>query len=672
MTVAERPRFLPDAAMSPPFAFDPNAALRQAMALHQQGAVAQAGEAYRRLLGLFPDHPQLLYLAGTVELQLGRTEEGVRLLDRSLQRDPGRAEVLAHRSIGLMQLKRYGQALADCEQALRLMPNMAQAHVNRGIILKALGRLDEALKSYNRALALAPQSAEARYNRAGLLKDLGRLSEALGEYDRALKIAPNMTAALNNRGNVLDVLGRPEEARSSFAAVLAVNPADVAALCGLCKVLCELDRLPQALAAGDRAVRLAPNLAEAYNNRGMAKQRLNLAEEALADFDRALSLEPDLVGAYGNRAGALFDLKRYDEALAAARRATEMDPNSAQAHNTLGSILRELLRLGEARPSYERALALEPDHALANWNLALLDLLTGNFARGWQGFEWRWKGPDLRRAVRSFAQPVWAGEPIAGKTILLYAEQGFGDTVQFCRYVPLVAAMGAKVVLQVPKPLVSLLSTLAGDPVLIAEGEAPPAFDIHLPLMSLPKVFATDLANIPADVPYLFADPIKCEAWVRRLGPKTGPRVGLVWSGQAGRAPDRLRSVVLERLAPILDLPFEFHCLQKEIRPADAPACVRFAALKTHTDELADFADTAALIAQMDLVISVDTAVAHVAGALGRPLWLMLSFASEWRWLLARTDTPWYPTATLMRQPALGDWDGVLAQILTRLQRHFG
>lgn len=655
----------------PSFDVDPDTALRQAMALHRRGAVSQAAEGYHRLLKQFPDQPQLLYLAGAAELQLGHAEVGIRLLGQSLQRQPKQPLALAYRSAGLLQLNRPAEALADCEHALALEPNSVDTHVNRGNALKALGRYAEALASYDRAIALNPQSVEAIFNRACLQNEMGRLFEALAGYDLTLSLSPRLVSAHVNRGNVLDALERFEEARSSFASALALVPQDVAALCGLCKVLCGLDRPEEALEAGETAVRLAPKRAEAYNNRGLARQKLRRLEEAMADYDRALALKPDLASAHNNRSSVLYELKRPQEALQYGLQAARLNPQSAEVHNNLGSIYRDLLRLDEARAAYDRAIALSPNHAVAHWNLALLDLLTGHFAEGWEGFEWRWKGPEMKRAVRNFSRPLWQGEPIEGKNLLLHAEQGLGDAVQFCRYAPLAAARGARVVLEVPRELLALLSTLPGDCTLVAAGQALPNFDLHCPLMSLPRAFHTALSTIPANVPYLAAALEKRAAWTERLKTKTKPRVGLVWAGRPGLSPDRIRSMTLAQLAPLMDLPCEFHALQKEIRPDDGAALARFPALQTHTDELGDFSDTAALIAEMDLVISVDTAVAHVAGAMGVPLWLLLPWTGEWRWLLDRSDSPWYPTATLMRQPGWGDWPGLVAAVAAKLQTTF-
>ena len=458
---------------------------------------------------------------------------------------------------------------------------------------------------------------------------------ALENYDRAIALNPNYPEAYNNRG----------------------------------VVLVDLRRLAQALESYDHAIALNPNYPEAYNNRGAVLQNLKRPDEALASCDRAITLKPDFANAYNNRGIILRDLKMPDQALANYDRAIALEPDYAEAYTNRGNVLRDMRVLDEAQASYDRAIALKPDYASSYFNKSLLKLLTGDFREGWQLYEWRWKG-FLKNFVRGFVQPLWLGDqPIAGKTLLIYAEQGLGDFIQFCRYAIMAESLGAKVVLEVREPLVLLISALQGNFTVIGKGNLLPHFDLHCPVMSLPLAFKTTVANIPSRVPYLNVDQHKQIEWQRKLGNKTKLRVGLVWSGSTDHTNDYNRSIPLQILEPLLQLPIEFHSLQKDIQPDDVSVLSRLTQIHSHQAELNNFSDTAALIQEMDLVISVDTSVAHLAGAMGKLVWILLPLAPDFRWMLDRTDSPWYPTATLFRQSAIDGWPNVVSEVVQRLEK---
>jgi len=457
------------------------------------------------------------------------------------------------------------------------------------------------------------------------------------------------------------------EALAPYDSAIALNPDDAVAHNNRGRALFELKQFDAAMASFERAIALKPDYAEAYNNRANVLQQKKRFGEALANYERAIALKPDLAAVYMNRGNVLQNLGRLDEALASYERAIALKPDYARAHNNRANVLKQLRRLDEALTSYERAIALEPDYAEAYSNKSLLKLLTGDFDEGWELYEWRWKH-QLKEYARNFAKPLWLGRrPIAGQTLLIHAEQGLGDAIQCCRYAAMAEAMGANVILEVPASLVSLISTLKGHLTIVEKGQPLPAFDLHCPIMSLPLAFKTTVATIPAAVPYLYADSGKQKLWQERLGVTTRLRVGLVWSGSTAYN-EAIRSIPLDLLKPLLELPAEFHALQKEIRSEDAAHLPNFSQLHIHQDELADFSDTAAVIQEMDLVISVDTSTAHLAGAMGKPVWILLPFMADFRWLLDRTDSPWYPTATLFRQPANGDWNSVIGQIAERLK----
>lgn len=540
-------------------------------------------------------------------MQAGKTAEAAEMTHQLAQEGETDSPLLNLAGILQMQLGHMEKGITLLQQSLQQNPMQAQTLCNLGYGLEALGRLPEALDVLDRAIVQNPDYAKAHANRGNVLFGLKRYTEALAASDAALAITPGLMEAECNRANALRELGRLEEA----------------------------------LQAVNAAIARAPQLALLYNNRGNILRELQEPEKALTDFDQAIAIAPNYADAHTNRGNVLRDIKRYDD----------------------------------ARQSHDQAIALNPTSPSAYWNKALLELMTGNYAEGWALFERRWQSQSLKSKVRHFDPPAWQGEDIQGKTLLVYAEQGYGDTVQFCRYVPLLLAGGMDVVLEAPRTLLPLLATLPGNAEghlhLVAQGDTLAPFDRHIALMSLPRIFGTEVNTIPRAVPYLSAPPARIERWQKQLGRKTGPRIGLVWSGRPGQAPDIKRSAQLTDIAPILSLPFEFHALQKDIRGEDAAQLGQWPQLNTHTDELGDFADTAALITQMDLTLSVDTSVAHVAGAIGAPVWLMLPWVAEWRWLTERSDSPWYPTAELVRQPALGDWSGLMNQIVTKLKQQF-
>jgi Tfp pilus assembly protein PilF len=481
---------------------------------------------------------------------------------------------------------------------------------------------------------LRPDYREALIGRGAALQDQKKPEHALQSFERVVALHPDNAEALVNRGAALHELGRSDEALRSFEQALAFEPDNVEALTNRGVVLHDLARYDEALASHDDAVAARPGDAALLNNRGVTLRKLRRLEDALASHDSAIAARPDYAEAYANRGVTLYDLKRFDEALA----------------------------------SYDRALALRADYADAHFFKGLASLVTSDFERGWSEYEWRRRAPAARLTERHFAQPHWFGEDIAGKTILLHSEQGFGDSIQFGRYVPLVAPRGARVVMEVEAPLCGLMKGLTGVAQVIAKGDPLPHFDIQCPLPSLPLAFETRLETIPSDAPYLRVSEQALHRWSGRLGPKHHLRIGLAWAGNPKHVRDRERSMRLRDLLPLTDIDASFVSLQKEVRPGEAEMLAG-CNVRQFGGDLGDFSDTAALISQLDLVISVDTSVAHLAGALGRPAWILLTHAPDWRWLLDRDDSPWYPAARLFRQSGDREWGGVIAQVREALLR---
>jgi tetratricopeptide (TPR) repeat protein len=467
--------------------------------------------------------------------------------------------------------------------------------------------------------------------------------------------------------------GRFEDVLATLDRALQLKVDDLGLLADRITTLVKLGRYAEALTACARLLSLAPGSADVWNLRGTIHDALGRHPEGLADYERALALRPGFPEALSNRAHDLRIFARYDEALEDYGRALEAMPGLAEAWIGRGNLFQECNRDEDALANYRRALELNPDLADAHVNEGFCRLRMGDFKLGWEKHEWRWKVRGLYSGAREFAQPKWQGtENLAGKAILLHAEQGFGDSIQFVRYVPLVAATGAAVFVEVPDELVSLVSGLSGVSRVVTRAQRLPPIDFHCPLLSLPAAFGTALSTIPASVPYLEAPADRVRRWRTRLGQTKKLRIGLAWSGNATHRNDQNRSIALARLAPLLPLPgAEFLSLQKGIRPEDA-AVMKDLPITDIAGEFGDFADTAAVVSLVDLVIAVDTSVAHLAGALGRPIWILLPFSADWRWLQSRKDSPWYPTARLFRQPAIGDWEGVIRNVKKELAKLAG
>jgi tetratricopeptide (TPR) repeat protein len=567
------------------------------------------------------------------------------------------------------------------------------------------GRLELALIALQEALAAEPGHAEAWYKQGNVLKDLNRPQEALLSYQRAVELDPQHNAAHCNAGVVLLALGRPDEALLRFQQVIANNPHDRIAHYNRGVAEQTLDLSAAALASYGRALDLDPNYAEAYYSRARLHEASSRWHEALCDYDRTLALRPGLAQAQLHRGNVLARLKRWEQALVSFDKAVSDDPMNLVAHLHRGNVLRELRHWDAAVANYDRVIAVEPNHAdahynraivfelrkdfkkalrgferaiairpdfvAAHYNRALVLLQTEEVAAGFEYYEWRWKnrGTGFDPAAYHGAVPLWTGrESLEGRRILVFSEQGLGDTLQFCRYIKMLAGRGANVVFEVQAPLLSLLRKIEGASAVIARGEPIPPCDAKCALMSLPLAFKTTLDTIPATRQYLHAEPATVTTWQAQLGIRTRPRIGLAWSGSPEYPNDERRSIPLAALIDRLPREFDYFCLQKDIRAEDRAT---LDASPFITQLAADMPATAALCECMDLVISSCTSIAHLAGALGRPLWILLAYNADWRWLEDRDDSPWYPTAKLYRQDESGDWGGVAACVERDLRRIF-
>ena len=681
------------------------------VALAQSGRCANAVAFFASSLELKPDRPTVLLNLAQALHTLGREEEALQACNRALTLDASLAGAYRTRAAAFTALGRREEALANAGQAVRLALKDAGAHADLGVALEAVGREREALECFERAVALDPNLAAAHHNRALLLARLGRHEQALESFDRALVLQPHHAALIANRGNTLKELGRVLEAEQSYSLALAIAPHDLvtrhsralvrylqqryvealedydalgvhgqknaSALIGRGATLVALHHYGEALAPLERAIRLLPENVDAHVQHGVALLNLQREAEALESFDRALALQPKMSEVWNNRGIALTVTGRLSEALESFVRSAVVSGTTAEKHINIGIVLKSLGRYREAAASFRRALAHKPDDPSAKFALAFLYLALGEFDLGWPLYESRFDVSALGNPARRFSAARWDGvQPLAGKTLLIHAEQGLGDVIQFCRYLPLLSAQGASVVFEVMPSLKALLRTLPAAIGLVGRGAPLPPIDYYCPLLSLPLAFNTRVDTIPAQVPYLTAEPPRVASWRQRLRSLSGLRVGLAWQGNLTVEKQvwaRGRSIPLAALEPLTQLPgICLIALQKGPgleQLHNVPFAERIIDLSADLDRGSDaFLDTAAVMAGLDLVISSDTSIAHLAGALGRPVWTVLAASAEWRWGLERSDCPWYPTMRLFRQTTDGDWDAVVAAIAAALQ----
>jgi tetratricopeptide (TPR) repeat protein len=573
--------------------------IQEAIALHQHGQFGQAEEIYRQLLEIDPRKADALHLLGMIAHQTGHYQGAVDLIGDAIAVNPNVSSFHSNRGLALQELKQLDAAVASYDKAIALEPDYAEAYYNRGNALQELKQLDAAVASYDKAIALKPDYAEAYSNRGLALQELKQLDAAVYSYDKAIAFKLEFAKAYYNRGNALN----------------------------------ELKQLDAAVYSYDKAIALKPDFAEAYSNRGIALKELKQLDDAIASYDKAIALKPDYAEAYYNRGTALQELKQLDAAVA----------------------------------SCDKAIVLAPDFAEAYWNKSMLLLLTREFVKGFNLYEWRWDEKNTMKWKRNFSQPLWLGEEsLSDKTILIHAEQGLGDTIQFCRYIKMVSDLDAKVIFEVQKPLVRLLKDLPGVSTLIAKGDPLPEFDFHCPLLSLPLAFKTDLNSIPSARSYLEAEVVRIAYWKDRIK-GDGLKIGIAWQGSKGTTVDIGRSFELKLFEKIATQPnVHLISLQKGYgseQLKNMPQGMQVMDLGEELDADGAFLDSAAVIINLDLVISSDTALAHLAGALGIKTWVALKYVPDWRWMLDRQDSPWYPSLKLYRQEKMDDWSTVFDQM---------
>ncbi len=607
--------------------------------------------------------------------RLRHTEHLLRLI---LQRNPNNHVALHSLGIIAHQKGNHDAAVELISKAIANNPHIPQYHNTLGLVYEILGKYEEAVAAYKQAVSVNPDYAEAYHNMAVALQSQNQYAAAVEKCRQAVSIKSDYAEAYNTMGFSLEKQQQFTEAITNYKQAVRLKPDFVEAYNHLGVVLNAQERTGEAIEYYKQALRLDPNYAEVYNNMAIALKAKEQFTEAISYFEEAIRLEPDFAEAYYNLANSLRDETRCAEAIENYRQAVRLKPDFAEAYNHLGVVLNaqggfaESIENYEAIENYRRALQLNPDFAEAHSNLSLVLLRTGKLTEGWKEYEWR-RNPklDIITYPHSFETPRWDGSCFKEKRLLVHYEQGLGDTIHFVRYLPMVKARGGTVILEARKPLYRLLQCFPGiDELVEASFDKKPdvKFDHHISLMDLPKIFATTLETIPAEVPYINCCSTKAELWRNKLA---GPdlKVGIVWAGSPSHANDQNRSCTMKYFAPLTKIHgVRLYGLQKGEAAEQIEELADEMTITNLGNEFEDFTDTAAAIENLDLVISVDTSVLHLAGAMGKPVWALLSFAPEWRWMLDRRDSPWYPTMKLFRQKKWGQWEPVFQNVAEELR----
>ena len=635
----------------------------------QQGRLDAAEAGANQILRAAPRHPGALHVLGVICLQRRQMPEALRWLKKASQADQRNAMIWATLGYAWFEAAAFRDAVEAFRKTASLDPRAHPALHGLGQSLQALGRHQEAAVALGRAIAVEPHNPDYLNDRGVALMESGAAREALRDFDAALALAPGFFGAFLNKGLALKQCGDAHAALLALDQAIALNPSHAPAHNNRAAILLDLKEASQALAAADRAIALASDFAEAWNNKGLALLGLEDTRSALESFERAARLDPTNAAAHYNAAGVYWQRGDYAAAAKAHRLCLGAAPQHLMALNDLGLAEAALGNHATALDCYDRALRLAPDFIEAQFNKSLTCLLLGNLKEGWRLWEAR-KRKTIPVGFKDFGLPLWTGaQEVSGRRILLHWEQGFGDTIQFIRYASLVKAKGADVALMVQPELAPLLRRVMPDMQVV---EAVPAeATLQCPLMSLPRAFATELETIPP-APVWQADDARRAMWRGRLGASDRPRIGFAWRGSAGHGNDRNRSLPLRAFLSVIDESRAWFGIQKGMPATDHEALSAAPQLRIFDAEITDFEDTAALIAELDLIITVDTSLAHLAGSMGRNCWVMLPFNPDWRWLLDREDSPWYPSIRLFRQKKLGDWASVMAQLRAALQRRFG
>jgi tetratricopeptide (TPR) repeat protein len=682
--------------------------LNLGVALDESGRTDDAISSYNRALAIKPDYPQALSNLSNALRKKGRLQEAINACRQAIAILPDFPE--AHNNLGnaLQAVGAWNEAVAHFQQALALRPNFPQTYANLGAVLLEMHRVDESIEASRRAIALASNFGDPYNNLGRALLEKGQVDEAILACRQAVVLLPNVPEPLYNLGNALATKGHHQEAITCFNQYLQLRPGTPELFNNLGNALHGARRFDKAIESYRQAIALAPTFVQAWSNLGNTLHEIHLEDQAIEACRQALLLAPDLVEAHSNLGNALQESGRVDESIPCYHQAIALNPLYPDAHNNLGNALYVKGQLEDAIECYKKALSLrpkyaaalnnmanalcclgnieaaidsckkglelQPDFAAGHWSLGLMLLMLGRLEEGWKEYEWRWKVRELKLSL-NFPQPLWDGSPLNGKRILLHAEQGFGDTIQFIRYFDWVRKQGGRIVLACQPEMYDLMKVQGGCEQILTMDQPLPQFDVHCPLLTLPKIWGTTLENIPAEVPYLKVDEEMKQKWGERMKAAAGDRlkIGIAWAGRPTHPNDRNRTFPLSMLAPLAEARNVWFCsLQKGEASKQTKNPPPGMDVVDWMEEVNNFNESSALIANLDMIISADTSVVHIGAALAKPTWVFIPFVPDWRWLLKREDTPWYPTMRLFRQPGIGKWEEPLAAVVKALKEKTG
>ena len=647
--------------------------------LHSLGLLAYQRQQYDQALELTskaieidPDNPKFHNTIGVIYKSLNKPEQAVRSYHRATTLKPDYAQAYNNLAVALEACGKSMQAIESCKKALELRPDYAEAYYTMGYLLQMQEQFEQATECYEKAVELNPDYIEAHNHLGVVLSEQGLYEQAGHCFRRALELAPDYAEIHNNLGIVFQASGQLVQAIKYYQQALKLEPDFPEAYYNLAKAQEDQELYDEAISNCNRAIALNPDYAEAYNLLGIALNEKKRSTEAIEKFRYAIELNPTEAEFYNNLGMALKNEIRFEEAFAHYRRALEMEPDFMQAYYNLANLLRDIGSCDQAIINYKRAISLKPDYAEAHWNLSLALLLKGEYTQGFKAYKWR-RNADLKTITKFHltGKPRWDGSDLKGKTLFVHYEQGLGDNLQFIRYLPMIKQRGATIVFETLPLLLGLFTNLPFIDRLVAysrDRKAPVEFDCYTSLMDLPHIFGTTIDNVPAQVPYIYADPAKAEYWKQKLaGPQL--KVGIVWAGSPEHGNDHNRSCKFEQFLPLAEIEgVKLYSRQKGAAAQQLEVSAARTAVTDITAQFEDFTDTAAAVKNLDLVISVDTSVLHLAGAMAKPTWALLPFAPEWRWMLNRQDSPWYPTMQLFRQTKWGDWNSLFDCVAKQLK----
>jgi tetratricopeptide (TPR) repeat protein len=642
----------------------------EAVTLHRTGRLPEAETLYRQALQNNPNNADALQMLGLLAHQVNRPEAAIELIERSLALAPNNPFAVCNLAEIKRSIGQFPAAIELFKRAMTLDPTLGAAHVNMAMVLHQLGRLPEALPYAQRGVELSPQDFNAQRVFGVILLHSGRAMEASHFLQEAVRLNPRDAVALSSLGICYERLERMDLALTAHRKAVSMTPDHVPALMNYGLTLGRLDQFTDAEAVFRKVLQIAPDLGEALECLAGAQLSLKHHEESVATCKKAIELNPKSTIAYATLGEALMNLGRFDETIELMQKITTIQPSAAVYQSWSNALVRSG-HPEEGLVMIEKSLSMEPENPTFHFNRSIILILLGRLAEAWPEYEWRWKQPRVAGRAYKYSSPIWDGAPLNGRRILLFAEQGLGDTVFFGRYATRVAERGGQVMLRVQPELKDLVRSIPGVSQVVGDNEPVPEHDVHLPIMSLPRIFETSLETIPVEMPYIKTDPVRSAYWREQFAQR-GDRmkVGLVWEGGAFQPENFLRSASLAAYTPLGAVEgVSFYGLQKgtaEVQAKNPPAGMDFTNLGPR---IKDFSDTAAIVENLDLLISIDTSVVHIAGALAKPVWMLMAFTPGHMWMYKREDTPWYPTFRIYRQPAFKDWDSVVERIKRDLTR---